>query len=327
MGTPLFLFMQMEFPWELGPADSRYLLRESADGAPQRVVVLDTLGAARGRRRGPLGSRRPQVEPEPEPRPVATTRVTVIDPEPVTAERQARAWLAGLDIEHEARAAAASVNRVLFAHRIATADPYVHELSPAQSLVVRAGWGEGEQVAYGNWLHARELPRSSAHRARRAAVLRPQERLAVLLGGRERELICEELALRARQDFDAGRHAHAALQLERAYTAALVELPAEQRPDLAERLAELAELHSGVAAAAHATLPTPPPAGGAYASVDASDADTSEGPTPARPAGGQPADDEVADPRAQPLDEQLLAHALGRLEAALRARTATGFAR
>ena len=39
-----------------------------------------------------------------------------------------------------------------------SADPYVHEVSPAQALVIRAGWGEGEQVADGRWLHARELP-------------------------------------------------------------------------------------------------------------------------------------------------------------------------
>ena len=47
------------------------------------------------------------------------------------------------------RAAVAVVNRVLHLHRIAAADRYVHEVSPGQALVIRAGWGEGEQVAYG----------------------------------------------------------------------------------------------------------------------------------------------------------------------------------
>ena len=57
MPEQLFLFIQLEFPWALGPADGRYLLRRSADGEPERVVVLGTLGARgaaeRARRRRP----------------------------------------------------------------------------------------------------------------------------------------------------------------------------------------------------------------------------------------------------------------------------------
>ena len=76
--------------------------------------------------------------------------------------------------------------------------------------MISAGWGEGEQVADGRWLHARELParaRAGAARARRdrSAALRPQERLAALLGGRSTALLCEELTLRARLDLDQGR--------------------------------------------------------------------------------------------------------------------------
>jgi hypothetical protein len=275
----LFLFVQMEFPWELGPADGRYLLRPRGrtEEEPERVVVLDTVGATR--RRGRLGTRHPQATPDPAT--VPTARATVIDPVSVSAERQARAWLAQVDAEREARAAAATLNRVLFAHRIATADPHVRELSPAQALVVRAGWGEGEQVAYGQWLHARELPWSERRTRRRAAVLRPQERFAALLGAREEALLCEELVLRARLDLDQGRLAHAALELEQAYGAALAELPREERPDLAERIAELEQLRPGVIAAARAAAAEP--------------------------------------------DEAVVRHALERLEAALRARTAAGF--
>jgi hypothetical protein len=283
----LFLFVQMEFPWELGPADGRYLLRAGAGAEPERVVVLETIGATL--RRGRLGARRrPPVEPEPEPTTLPSTRATVIDPVSVSAERQARTWLAQLDAEREARATAATLNRLLFAHRIATADPHVGELSAAQALATRAGWGEGEHVAYGQWAHAREL-RFSEHRTRRrAAVLRPRERLAALLGARETALLCEELTLRARLDLDQGRLAHAALELEQAYGAALVELPAEERPDLAERIAELEQLRPGVIAAARATL------------------------------GEQ-------EPKAQAApDERTVSHALTRLEATLRARTAAG---
>jgi hypothetical protein len=304
----LFVFIQLEFPWALGPPDGRYLLRTRQDAEPERVIVLGTLGAPRlpigrqgqaTRRRPPLrerlggrGTGRPTTS---EPAPVSTTRATVIDPISLSAEGQARAWLEELDREREVLAATTVINRVLHFHRIASADAYVHEVSPVQALVIRAGWGAGEQVADGTWLHARELPwhqlerrggraRRSGRRDRSAA-LRPQERLAALLGARTSTLLCEELALRARLDLDQGRHRHAAIQLEDAYAAALSELPGEDRQDLAIRIAELEQLRPQVIEQARAAMPN---------------------------SATQPQEDVVE-------------HALGRLEAALRARTATGF--
>jgi hypothetical protein len=295
MPERLFLFLQFEFPWELGPPDGRYLLRtreaaspEAGTGEPEHVVVLGTLGASRRASSGlgtitlpGVGSRRRARRPRettPDPAPVTTTRATVIDPVSVSAERQAQAWLAEIDAERETRAAVAVLNRVLFAHRVATADPHVHELAPAQALVIRAGWGEGEELADGLWQYARELPWAPpAHTKRRAAVLRPQERFAELLGAREEELLCEELALRARLDLDHERLPHAAIELDAALTAALQELDKEANPALAPRLDELRALHDGVR-------------------------------------------------KAEP-DEADLRHALERLEAALRARTAGGFTR
>ena len=55
-------------------------------------------------------------------------------------------------------------------------------------------------------------------------MLRPQERLAAILGGRDVALACEELALRARLDADAGRWREAAFQLRVALEAAIAEL-------------------------------------------------------------------------------------------------------
>jgi hypothetical protein len=315
----LFLFLQLEFPWELGPPDGRYLLRsrEAAGeteaggvggvGGPQHVVVLNTLGArsradanaGRGTLALPVLSarraRRPR-ETTPEPAPLPSTRATIIDPVSVSAERQAQAWLKDLDPEHETRAATAVLNRVLYAHRIATADPHIHEVAPAQALVIRAGWGEGEQLADGHWGHALELPWAPTKRAqRRAAALRPQERLAELLGARTRELLCEELALRARLDLDQGRLAHAAVELDAALAGALRELDAEANPALAPRLDELRALRPGVRTVTQAALP------GAGAATGAGD--------PPEP------------------DEDAVRHALERLEAALRARTASGLTR
>jgi hypothetical protein len=303
---PLFVFLQLELPWALGPPDGRYLLRAGADREPERVVVLGTLGAGRAWGGDSLGALRPRIfsragrrgagpKATPEPARVSTTRVTIIDPVPLATEQQARAWLGSLDGEREVGAAVAVLNRVLHAHRIASADPYTHEVSPAQALVIRAGWGEGEQVAYGRWVHAQELSwaaiarRASSTRRRsgagRSAALRPQERLAVLLGARGAALLCEEHALRARLDLDHARVSHAAIELDRALGAALVELPGENRPDLAIRIAELQALHAGVAEQGRLAI-------------------SGESVTP---------------------EEEVLRHALERLEAALRARTATGF--
>ena len=319
MAERLFLFIQLEFPWALGPPDGRYLLRTRPDADPERVVVLGTLGAGRlpggrrsSRRRpwpipdrpGARGSRTPAT---PEPAPVPTARATIVDPISLSAERQAHAWLADLDADHEAHAAVAVLNRVLHSHRISAADPYVHEVSPAQALVIRAGWGEGEQVADGRWLHARELgpvqhdlgPAGGRRRrsAERSAALRHQERLAELLGSRGTSLLCEDLTLRARLDLDQGRVAQAAIELDGAFNAALAELPAEGRQDLAIRIAELEQLRGGVALQVKAALSAP---------------DTAQAP----PAAGE-----------GPLEgpqEDVLRHALARLEAALRARTAGG---
>ena len=333
MPTRLFTFVQMELPWELGPPDGRYLLRKAAeipDGRePQHVVVLSTIGAER---RGVLGrrTRTRRADPEPQASTVPVARATVVDPVPLSAESQARAWLAQLDPEREAQAAADVLNRMLFAQRIAGATPHIHEVSPAQALALRAGFGEGEQVADGLWLDARELLLSNRRAGRRATVLRPQERLAALLSGRESHLLCEELVLRARLDLDGGRVALAAIELERAYAAALAELPREERRDLRQRIEELVELRPGVLRSARAALPTPGVA--THAAADASAGTTTEASAAITTETGikriasssPPGVEETTDVPDDHPDTQTVRHALERLEAALRARTAPG---
>jgi hypothetical protein len=305
MPERIFPFIQMDLPWELGPPDGRWLLR-SAKGEVDSVIVLGTVGARRRTGRG-RSSRKARAQLEAEQPTVPVTRATVIDPVPLSAERQAQAWLEALEIERETLAAVKLLNRIVFAHRVATADPYVHELFPSQALAIRAGYGQGEQVADGRWLYARELQWSEPRGGRRVAALRPQERLAVLLGSRGRALQCEEHALRARLDLDHGRAELAAVELERAYLFALHELASEGRADLAERIAELEALRPGVIEAARSALP-----GGAVA---ADGADLPEAAVPGV----------SGELRREPPDQQLLRHALERLEAVLRARTAAGF--
>ena len=247
--------MQLELPWELGPPDGRYVLRGHA-GEPEHILVLDTLGAPQRRLLGGRRSRRADADPPPEP--VATARATLIRARPFETPDAAEAWLGEADLEAEAADAVSVLNRVLHAHRTASADPYVREVAQAQALVVRVGIGEGDQVAHGRWAQARRLPHDRGGRARggrRTSALRPQERLAALLAGRDAALACEELALRARLDLDRSRSREAALQLRVALEAGLAELQAwAHHGDLGERLAELREARGAVAAAANRAL-------------------------------------------------------------------------
>jgi hypothetical protein len=223
----------------------------------------------------------------PTPSQVPVTTATIVSAQPLPDEAAARAWLGRLDPGEETQGAFVSLNKLLAAHRIAAADPYTHEVAPGQALAIRAGFGVGEQVAEGRWLQTRELPLPRPgrwRRGRRATVLRSQERLARLLSSRRGALLCEEFALRARLDLDNGRLAHAASELERGLAAALVELKGEPGQGLVSRLDELRELLPGVQEVA-AQLLAPAPAPEAH----------------------------------QDSFEETLSHALGRLEAALRA--------
>lgn len=149
----------------------------------------------------------------------------------------------------------AVLNRVLHLHRLAAADASVREVSREQALAVRVGYGRGEEVAEGQWTEAVEPPADKAARRGREAALQPQERLAALLGGRDAALACEELVLRARSDLTAGRLREAALQLRVALEAAIAELEAwRDRGDLAERLGDLRDARGAVGDAANTAL-------------------------------------------------------------------------
>jgi hypothetical protein len=284
VASRLFRFVQLEVPWPLGPDDGRYVVRRHAGETPEFVLVIATLGAVQRRLIG--GKRAKAADPEPGPEPVPTGRATIIPSTPLDSEDAAARWLKSVDGEAEAEAALVVLNRALYAQRVSVADPQAREVAREDALVVRVGFGAGEQVAEGRWSEALELPPLKAGRQRRSAALRPQERLAALLGGRDVALACELLVLRARADLVSDRQREAALQLRAALDAALAELPAwAERGDLAGRLEELAAEQEAVDAVAASAL---------QRGLDPDEAATVE-------------------------------RVLGRVEAALRARSAAGF--
>ena len=235
--------MQFEFPWELGPEEGRYVLRRHAGEEADHVLVLRTLGAPQ-RRFLPRRRRRNAVPVEPEPGPAAvlTTRATIIDAVPLRDEAAARVWLEAAELDALAEEALRLLNRTLHLHRVATADAAPRDVTRALALVTRVGFGAGEEVAEGRFAHAVEPP-PVRERPGRTAVLRPGERLAALLSGRDAALACEALAQRARSDLTAGRVREAALGLRPALEAAITELePWSGRGDLGARVEELAQL-------------------------------------------------------------------------------------
>jgi hypothetical protein len=174
-----------------------------------------------------------QSRPESPPTPLPLARATAIRAfAPFDDEEAAARWL---DQATEAADTAdvlvgegiGLVNRALHVHAIAGADPHAHELTPERAVAVRIGYGSGEETAGGRFSAAREVDvwaSGASKRRRRQEDLRPQERVAAVLGGREQVDVCETLLLRARADLDAGREREAALQLRVGLEALLVEL-------------------------------------------------------------------------------------------------------
>jgi len=195
------------------------------------VLVIQTLAAP------PRPSRRRRkprdAEAAPTPPEVPVARATAIRAfEPFDGPEEAAAWLAGAtaaeaSIDVVVATGIALLNHALHAQAVAVADPYPAAVSPERAVAVRLGYGSGEQTAEGAYSEAREVdvhPPGGSPRRRRQEEVRPQERVAGLLRGRERADVCETLLLRARTDLDAGRRREAALQLRIGIEALLFEL-------------------------------------------------------------------------------------------------------
>ena len=238
-------------------------MRPSADALVESVLVLKTLGAPERRRRS---GRKPRAVTDAEPEAVPTSRATIVRAAPFTGTEDAAGWLAAAELDDELQTAIAVLNRALHAHRVATADPYVTEVSAERALVVRVGYGTGEELADGRFGECLELPASGPRRPRRSMEA-PEERFATLLGGREEVLPAEELVLRARADLTAGRLAEAALQARVAIEALLAARVASE--DSGAAGGSLGAHREAVASAANAALRGELPGGSAAALEDA----------------------------------------------------------
>lgn len=258
MPTQLFGFAQLDLAGTLPIADGRYVIR---DEVGEHVLVLETLAApapARRRRRRPR-----EVGASEEPRTLPLTQATMVRAfAPFTAESEAERWLETEAASEESSdriiaAAIALLNRALHAQAIASGDPAPISLTAARAASVRLGYGSGAEVATGDFTAAREVDArsGSSPRQTRESELRPQERLAAVLGGRERIDACETLLLRARADLDAGRDREAALQLRVGLEALLVELrDALADPGHVEDMATLEARRHEAGEAANAAL-------------------------------------------------------------------------
>ena len=241
--------------------DGRYLARGDEGSEEQSVLVVETLAAPPlpGRRR----RRARPAEGSSAPPELPLSRATAVRAgDPFEGQEDAERWLRdAVESEQATDQLLAEgiglLNRALFAQAAAAADPLLRELAPHTAIAVRLGYGSGEEVAAGRYTAARYVDARAvgSRRARREQELRPQERVAAVLAGRERVDACEPLLLRARADLDAGRRPEAALQLRIALEALLVELDgALADPRHEQDMAELRARREQADAAASAAI-------------------------------------------------------------------------
>lgn len=254
--------MQFDLAGALPLADGRYLARSPEAEEQESVLILQRIGAPAaggGRRR-----RRARRVEDAEPRTLTLTRATAIRAfAPFEDPGEAARWLdeaceAEDTIEVLVAEGLELLNRALHAQAVAAGMPKSKaELEVEAAERVLIGFGSGEEVADGRFTEAREVdtqPQTSRRR-RREEELRPQERVAAVLRGREQLDACETLLLRARADLDASRTREAALQLRVGLEALLVELKgALNDPDHEEDMATLQERKTEAGDAANAAL-------------------------------------------------------------------------
>lgn len=153
------------------------------------MLIVQTFGAPHPAKRPRRRRKAKPVEAPAEPETVPVTRVTVAEAKPFEGAEAATTWLEETVADQRRRIGQAVdgvelVNRALAALREAAEDPLIAEVGVANALVVRIGFGSGEELADGHWTEARQLPPPGP---RRHEQLDPQRQVANRLAGREDE--------------------------------------------------------------------------------------------------------------------------------------------
>lgn len=256
MSEELFPFLQLELPGELGLDEGRYLIRDSADEEAEGVLVVTMLGAPPKRTRWSYRRERPADAGAGDAEPLTITRLTVVRSRQRMHSAEAKRWLEEMKGDREqtdefVAEAVTVLNRAIHAQRAAAMDPYLPDVAVERASVIRVGYGLGEEVADGNWSAALRLPNAPTRRRRRRVdALRPQERVASVLGGREQVAPFETLLLRARLALDEARPNEAALQLRAAVDSLLSQIPEGVGGDELKDLEALDDRREALAAAA-----------------------------------------------------------------------------
>ena len=191
---------------------------------------------------------------EPADADVDVTRATVIEATPLASDADAQAWLTAALSGEETVAAALAVLTRAVAARRVAAADPWLP-DPDPARALVTRVGYGDGEAVAQGDWEVAHELEAGRGRRKRRALDPQERVAALLSGRDAALACEELALRGRADLDRGRGREAALQVDAALRTALSELEGwREHRDMPDRLAELERLAPPVAAAAAAAL-------------------------------------------------------------------------
>jgi hypothetical protein len=250
----------------LGIADGRYAVREAgadegADPETPLVLVVETYGAPYPTRRR-MRKAKAQAADAGGQTQVPVTRLMVVVASEI--EDDPEAWLERVRKDETQRddlveRGLACIRRAVAARRITATDPAIADPTAESMLAIRIGFGEGDELVERQWEQAIEVPRD-AKRASRSEALRPQERMAALLGLRDTPLACEELVLRARADLSANRGREAALQLRVALEALLAERERLTGHGQEADLAALDKRRKATGEAANEALQGPPSA-------------------------------------------------------------------
>ncbi len=206
-------------------------------------------------------------------------------PVALSSRPRQHAWLKQLDPEREAQqprmCSTACCSRIASPARA----PHIHEISPPRRWSCAPASARASTSPTGFGVSARELCSRAERAGKRASVLRPQERLALLLSARGSRAAVRGVRAACAAGPRQGSVALAAIELDRAYAAACASCRTSAPGPASERIEELqrAERRRGRRA-----------------------------PTRRFRLAREP-------------EERVVRHALERLEAALRARTATGF--